>query len=181
MWRQVGKQYTSGVRPWLKNVACLNSLFVTRIQAFTPPDPLFPFFLERNWNTQLWSLDAIALKLSFEGKPFFIFPSLRKWISTVHRIFLEIPVIWFICLPLILDISQCLRDRILASDPRLRLEFLPRCNSNGSYHVLQCSVHLDKCWCVDQSGHKIADALDDHQGKYCGRKEQKGKTGSSLL
>lgn len=71
------------------------------------------------------------------------------------------------------NISQCFRDRILASDPRLRLEFLPRCNSNGSYHVLQCSVHLDKCWCVDQSGHKIADALDDHQGKYCGRREQK--------
>jgi len=68
------------------------------------------------------------------------------------------------------NITQCQRDRILAGDPRLRLEFLPRCDPDGSYHVIQCSVHLDKCWCVDQSGHKIADAVEGHKGKHCGKK-----------
>ena len=82
--------------------------------------------------------------------------------------------------PISVDITQCKRDRILARDPRLRLEFLPRCDADGSYHVIQCSVHLDKCWCVDQSGHKIADAYDGHKGKYCGRKKTKGKRLASL-
>lgn len=71
------------------------------------------------------------------------------------------------------NITQCFRDRILANDPRVLLEFLPRCDANGLYHKLQCSIHLDKCWCVDQSGHKIADAFDGHQGKHCSRKKQK--------
>ncbi|CAH3172258.1 unnamed protein product [Porites lobata] len=66
--------------------------------------------------------------------------------------------------------TQCQRDRIVARDPRLRLEFLPRCNANGAYHVIQCSIHLDTCWCVDQSGHKIADAVDGRNGKHCGEK-----------
>lgn len=66
----------------------------------------------------------------------------------------------------------------MASDPRLRLEFLPRCNTNGAYHVIQCSIHLDTCWCVDQSGHKIADAVDGRNGKHCGEKPR-GKTLSS--
>lgn len=39
--------------------------------------------------------------------------------------------------------------------------------------MIQCSVHLKKCWCVDQSGHKIADAFNNHDGKHC--KEPKGK------
>ena len=78
----------------------------------------------------------------------------------------------------LIDSTQCQRDRIMARDPRLRLEFLPRCNANGAYHVIQCSIHLDTCWCVDQSGHKIADAVDGRNGKHCGEKPR-GKTLSS--
>ena len=70
--------------------------------------------------------------------------------------------------------TQCQRDRILSRDPRLKLEFLPRCNADGSYHVIQCSVHLSKCWCVDKSGHKVADAVDGDKGKHC-QSKPKGK------
>ena len=66
-----------------------------------------------------------------------------------------------------LDVTQCQQDRILSRDPRLKLEFLPRCNADGSYHKIQCSVHLNKCWCVDQSGHKVADAVHDDIGRHC--------------
>ena len=44
--------------------------------------------------------------------------------------------------------------------------------------MIQCSIHLDTCWCVDQSGHKIADAVDGRNGKHCGEKPR-GKTLSS--
>lgn len=77
------------------------------------------------------------------------------------------------------NITQCQRDRLLAGDPRLRLEFLPKCNDDGSYHMIQCSVHLKKCWCVDQSGHKIADAFNNHDGKHC--KEPKDKLVLSVI
>lgn len=73
--------------------------------------------------------------------------------------------------------TQCQQDRILSRDPRLKLEFLPRCNADGSYHVIQCSVHLSKCWCVDKSGHKVADAVDGDKGKHC-QSKPKGKPGS---
>ena len=66
-----------------------------------------------------------------------------------------------------LDVTQCQQDRILSRDPRLKLEFLPRCNADGSYHKIQCSVHLNKCWCVDQSGHKVADTVHDDKGRQC--------------
>lgn len=33
--------------------------------------------------------------------------------------------------------------------------------------MIQCSVHLSKCWCVDQSGHKVADAVDGDKGMHC--------------
>lgn len=72
-----------------------------------------------------------------------------------------------------LDITQCQQDRVLSRDPRLRLEFLPRCNADGSYHVIQCSVHLNKCWCVDQSGHKSADAVDGDKGMHCTKPKSK--------
>lgn len=77
------------------------------------------------------------------------------------------------------NITQCQRDRLLAADPRLRLEFLPQCKGDGSYHMIQCSVHLKKCWCVDQSGHKIADAVDGYDGKHC--KEPKDKLVLSVI
>lgn len=73
-----------------------------------------------------------------------------------------------------LDNTQCQQDRILSRDPRLKLEFLPRCNADGSYHTIQCSIHLSKCWCVDHTGHKVADAVDGEKGMHCGSKP-KGK------
>jgi len=75
--------------------------------------------------------------------------------------------------------TQCQQDRILSRDPRLKLEFLPRCNADGSYHVIQCSVHLSKCWCVDKSGHKVADAVDGDKGKHC-QSKPKDMLGISL-
>ena len=42
----------------------------------------------------------------------------------------------------------------------MKLAFLPKCDADGSYHVIQCSIHVSRCWCVDrQTGHKVADAL----------------------
>ncbi|EDO43452.1 predicted protein [Nematostella vectensis] len=64
--------------------------------------------------------------------------------------------------------SQCNKDLVLGADPRLRLEFRPRCDPNGAYHRVQCSIHLDKCWCVDtETGHKIADAYKADGGMHC--------------
>ncbi|XP_031567375.1 uncharacterized protein LOC116302278 [Actinia tenebrosa] len=66
------------------------------------------------------------------------------------------------------DKTQCQKDLIAGKDPRLNLEFRPKCDTDGSYHRIQCSIHLQSCWCVDRhTGHKIAEVYKGPDGYHC--------------
>ena len=55
-------------------------------------------------------------------------------------------------------LSQCEKDRAIASEPTSFDMFKPECNSDGSYKEVQCFQHTAYgkwCWCADQLGQEI--------------------------
>ena len=52
------------------------------------------------------------------------------------------------------ELSQCERERKLASNPLIQDIFVPECNKDGSFAPLQCfNLGSEKqCWCVDPTG-----------------------------
>ena len=63
---KIGKLYTSGVRPWLKNVACLSSLLSIRENDITILDYFTQIFLVRRKNDEYRDRHMSVIAISFK-------------------------------------------------------------------------------------------------------------------
>nr|XP_042903564.1 equistatin-like isoform X2 [Parasteatoda tepidariorum] len=51
--------------------------------------------------------------------------------------------------------TACQLQRQQEQAKNLRGNFIPKCNSDGSYSQVQCHASTGFCWCADKDGNQI--------------------------
>ena len=45
--------------------------------------------------------------------------------------------------------------------------YVPKCDEEGKFKMVQCLKSIDKCWCVDNDGNEIENTRTDSQNVNC--------------
>lgn len=81
--------------------------------------------------------------------------------------------------------SKCQKERLEATQSHLIGQFIPSCNPDGTYQLIQCHASTAYCWCSSPDGKKLPGSeirfKQPHCDKYRGKSGKKVSTNGNAF